>query len=708
MDYRVIKNNDLFLMTDRHGDVSGEETPNGLYKRDTRFLSRFELAINGKRPVLLSSAANENYIATFRLTNEHMTENGELLLWRESVEVNRERFIYGDVLYENVSLTNYSTKPVSFRLSLRIGADFADMFLVRGFQPADKLGSVLGREASLFGWSSEYRGADGISKAVSVRWDVQAESANEEGEIEFRVELMPAESKRLRLTVSPSIEGEKPVVLEPGQALAELRQAEERWRAKVTDATSDNEVFNRLYERGVQDLQVLLSDFGFGPFPVAGLPWYAVPFGRDSLIAALQMLPLDPSIALGTLRMMAAHQGTQTDGWKDEQPGKIMHELRSGELSKSGQVPFSPYYGSIDSTPLFLLLAAEYVHWTGDSSSIEALMPAIERALDWIGDHGDRDGDGFVEYFQESSKGIANQGWKDSEDSVVHKDGRFAKAPIALIEVQGYVYQAKSRLAPVLEKLGRKEKADKLRAEAAKLKQALDSAFWMEDEAYYAIALDGENEQVRSVTSNPGHLLMSGILSPEKARLVAERLIAPDMFSGYGIRTMSAEATGYNPMSYHDGSVWPHDNSLILLGLSRTGQLEAARTVVGGLLKSAAQFEYARLPELFCGYGDEIGYPVSYPVACSPQAWAAGTSIVILQAMLGLEPNALEGTFKLSPFLPEGIDRLVVRHLPVGEGLLSAEILRGGNGGPVTARVLENTSGLRLEAAEAAPSRSWN
>lgn len=698
MDYRVIKNNDLFLMTDKNGDIAGQETPNGLYMKDTRFLSRFELSVEGRRPVLLSSAADENYVATFRLTNEHMAENGELILWRESVEIVRERFIYGDVLYESVSLTNFSTRDANFALTLGIDADFKDMFLVRGFQPADRLGKVARREAGPSHWRAEYEGADGIAKAVTVRWDLEAATASESGDLSFAIRLGPAEKRVLHLTAAPSIEGAEPKVLEHAAALAELRRDVERWRSGAMSASSDNPVLDRLYERGVQDMQVLLSDFGFGPITVAGLPWFAVPFGRDSLIAALQMLPLDPATSLGTLRMMAAFQGREIDPWKDEQPGKIMHELRAGELAKSGQVPFAPYYGSIDSTPLFLLLAAEYVHWTGDLASVEPLLPTLERALEWIDSYGDRDGDGFVEYFQESAKGIANQGWKDSEDSVVHKDGRFAKAPIALIEVQGYVYQAKSRLAPILEKLDRAEWAAKLRAEAAKLKEALDPAFWMEDESFYAIALDGENEQVRSVTSNPGHLLLSGILSEERARQVADRLVADDMFSGYGIRTMSTEATGYNPMSYHDGSIWPHDNSLILLGMSRYGLLDAAATVADGLIKAAGQFEYARLPELFCGYSDEIGYPVSYPVACSPQAWAAGTSVVLVRAMLGLEPNALEGTFKLNPFLPSGVGRLSVRHLPVGAGHLSAELSREEDGA-VVATVVDNTSGLRLEVA---------
>ncbi len=655
MNYRVIKHNDLFLMTDIRGDVPGNDAQDGLYMKDTRFLSRMELTLNGKRPLLLSSAADENYVARIRLTNEHEETNGEVKLWRESVELIRERFIYEDVLYENVIMTNFSTKALHFEIGLLFDADFKDMFLVRGFQPSDRLGTVTERDATTTSWHAVYEGADGVRRSTVVSWDTEADSVSEQGEAFFRIGLQPKEMKRIAITVMPSTGGHRSVPTPSEIALAELQSTYEQWNESVMKVESDSKVLNRLFDRGVQDLRVLLTDFGSGLFPVAGLPWYAVPFGRDSLIAALQMLPLNPDIARGTLEIMADYQGTEVNPWKDEQPGKIMHELRNGELARSGQVPFAPYYGSIDSTPLFILLAAEYAHWTGDTSVIERLMPNIERALEWIDSYGDRDKDGWVEYYQESSKGIANQGWKDSADSVVHADGEFAKAPIALIEVQGYVYQAKTKLASVLERLGRDDTARRLREEAERMKATLDAAFWMPEERFYAIALDADKNQVRSVTSNPGHLLMSGIVSEDKARIVSQRLVAPDMFGGYGIRTMSTGSTGYNPMSYHDGSVWPHDNSMILIGMSRLGLKEDASVVVSGLLKAAEHFEYTRLPELFCGYDDSIGYPVSYPVACSPQAWAAGTSIVLVQTMLGLEPDALNRKLRLAPFLPEGV-----------------------------------------------------
>ncbi|RKP48820.1 amylo-alpha-1,6-glucosidase [Cohnella endophytica] len=696
MDYRVIKNNDLFLMTDHHGDILGNDAQGGLYMKDTRFLSKLELTLNGKRPLLLSSAADENYVARIRLTNEHEEEAGNVKLWRESVEIIRERFIYGEVLYETIFLTNFSTKPLTFDIGFSMEADFSDMFLIRGFQPAEELGTITERKFGKDGWHSVYKGVDGVRRETKIIWDAEPEEISGQGDVRYAIRLEPKEAKSITFTVIPSIDDNQPAIYPRSKALAELEGIYASWNENTTKIETDSTVLAGLYDRGVQDLRVLLTDFGQGLFPVAGLPWYAVPFGRDSLIAALQMLPLDPEIARGTLKIMAAHQGTELNPWKDEQPGKIMHEMRSGELARSGQVPFAPYYGSIDSTPLFILLAAEYAHWTGDTDTVERLLPNIDRALEWIEKYGDRDGDGWVEYHQESSKGIANQGWKDSADSVIHKNGEFAQAPIALVEVQGYVYQAKNRLAPILEKLGHTEKAKRLTEEAANLKAKFDEVYWMPEDQFYAIALDGDKKQVQSVTSNPGHLFMSGLVDSDRARIVAQRLVAPDMFSGYGIRTMSSESTGYNPMSYHDGSIWPHDNSLAFLGMSQMGFKDEAATVINGLLKAAERFEYNRLPELYCGYDVSVGYPVSYPVACSPQAWAAGTSVLMVQAMLGLLPDALEGTIKLNPFLPDGIRNLTVKDIPVAGGRLSVALERKDGESDPRVEIIANTSGCKI------------
>ncbi|WP_410515061.1 glycogen debranching N-terminal domain-containing protein [Paenibacillus sp. BR2-3] len=694
MDYRVIKENDLFLMTDKNGDIVGNDVSGqGLYTRDTRFLSRMEIRINDQKPILLSSAADENYISTIRLTNPHMEENGELILWRESVEVERTRFIYEGALYETFKLTSYYPKTIRFDFSVLLDADFADMFVVRGFQHGE-----LGRKTAERRSSGErvigYLGADGVRRETKVKWNTKESRISETGELHFDVELNSQGSIEIAFFIAPITDGNEPLQHEPKDAMNKLRASYAGWNASSTSISSDLPLFNNLYHRSVQDLRVLLTDLGYGPFPVAGLPWYSVPFGRDSIIAALQMLSLNPQIAKGTLLTMAAYQGQKEDVWRDEQPGKVMHEIRYGELAGTNQVPFTPYYGTIDATPLFLMLAAEYYHWTGDADFISSLMPQLTAALTWIKEYGDDDDDSFVEYCQKSSKGIANQGWKDSADSVIHRNGDYAEAPIALVEVQGYVYQALTRLAPIFRYLGRDEQADVMEKDASLLRARFERDFWMEDEQFYAIALDKDKKRVDSVTSNAGHILMSGIASPERARAVAARLVAHDLFGGYGIRTMSTAAAGYNPMSYHDGSVWPHDNSLCLLGLSQSGFTEEAITVMQGLLKAAGKFEYYRLPELFCGYDDLLGAPVPYPVACSPQAWAAGTPLTFVQVLLGLRPDALSRQIRIKLSLLEEMNELTVEQLQIGSGTLSLRVTRVNNGPQV--EILSNQTGYEL------------
>ncbi|OQP07735.1 amylo-alpha-1,6-glucosidase [Geobacillus sp. 46C-IIa] len=692
MDYRVIKENDLFLLTDREGNIP-EHHPYGLglYMKDTRFLSKWDLRINGEKPILLSSDAAENYVATILLTNPHMEKSGEVVLWRESVEIERKRFIYEDVLYETIKLKNYHPKPVQFEVSVHIDADFADMFIVRGFQTGEvgkRTEKTMGHRSLTFG----YVGADGIKRATRVAWDRPEKAVFEYGEISFHFALQHAEEQTITFAIAPHIgqeEGKQFVPLE--EAFYRLKESYCRWEEKTAKVTTDDHRLERLVRRGIVDLRVLLTDLGYGPFPVAGLPWFGVPFGRDSLIAALQLLPFNHEVAKGTLLTMAHYQGKKEDPWRDEQPGKIMHEIRFGELANTNQIPFTPYYGTIDATPLFLVLLAEYVKWTGDFDLVVQLREHIDAALVWIDQYGDRDGDLFVEYHQQSSKGIANQGWKDSGDSIVHRNGEYARSPIALVEVQGYVYQAKTALADIFEHLGEPERAKELRHQAKALKERFDEQFWMEDVKFYAIALDEKKEQVGTVTSNPGHVLLSGMLNKERAEAVVRMLLSAKMFSGYGIRTMGEGEAGYNPISYHNGSVWPHDNSLTLLGLSKLGKHREAKTVIQGLIEAANYFEYDRLPELFCGYSRSVGNPVPYPVACSPQAWAAGTPLVFIQALLGLFPNALEKKIYLSPMLLDSMNMLRVENISIGGGRLSLTIRREQENFNV--QIDENTTG---------------
>lgn len=695
MDYRVIKENDLFLLTDNKGDIpAGHPYGLGLYTKDTRFLSKLNLYINGEEPILLSSDAAENYMAKILLTNPHMENSEELILWRESIEIERIRFISANILYETIKVKNYFPKPVSFDITLEMDADFKDMFIIRGFQKG-KVGSRTGQEINGDTLTFGYAGADNITRKTVIGWDRTAKSVEENGRVTFSFSLGHEEEDSVTFFIQPQIgdtSDQKPAPV--NTALAKLRDSYDKWAQETTVVKTDYAPLQTLVERGIDDLRVLLTDVGFGPFPVAGLPWFGVPFGRDSIIAALQMLAFNPQIAKGTILTMANYQGTKLDPWRDEQPGKIMHEIRYGELASTGQIPFTPYYGTIDATPLLLILVKEYVNWTGDYTILADIENQIENALNWIDLYGDRDGDLFVEYYQEASKGIANQGWKDSGDSIVHRNGDYAEAPIALSEVQGYVYQAKTGIADLYEHIGKTEQADKLRMSAQKLMDKFNEAFWMEDRQFYAIALDAEKNQVGTITSNPGHLLYSGILNSERAKAVSNMLISPKMFSGYGIRTMGEGEAGYNPMSYHDGSIWPHDNSLILLGMSKTGHQEKANKVIGGLIKASGFFEYNRLPELFCGYSDSLGKAVKYPVACSPQAWAAGTPLVFVQTLLGLFADCVKKELTLSPLLLPEMNELAVHKMSIGEGTLSVEVLRT-NGG-VKVNIIENTTGYTI------------
>ncbi|TFD94462.1 amylo-alpha-1,6-glucosidase [Jeotgalibacillus sp. R-1-5s-1] len=694
MNYRVIKENDLFLLTDEKGDIVSNHTYElGLYTKDTRFLSKFKLLINGESPIPLHSDGGENFRSSILLTNPHQEKDGELILWRESIQIERTRFIHDDVLYETVKATSFFPKEVSFNLGLQADADFADMFIVRGFQNGEvgKKGATISEPGSI---TFTYNGADQINRRTVISWDEPERNAHG-GTVDFTWTLNHGESKELTFTVEALQQDEASKVTDQESALKALQHSYQQWNDSLPRIRTDHHQLEKLIQRGTDDLRVLLTDVGHGSFPVAGLPWFGVPFGRDSLIAALQLLPFNAEVAKGTLRTMAHYQGTKVDAWRDEQPGKIMHEIRYGELANTNQIPFAPYYGSVDSTPLFLMLLVETVNWTGDLKLAEELRSNIDRALEWIDQYGDRDGDLFVEYHQEASKGIANQGWKDSGDSVVHRNGDYAKSPIALSEVQGYVYQAKTGIARLLDRLGESGRAEALRVQSEQLKEKFNQDFWMEDVQFYAIALDEHKKQVGTITSNPGHLLQSGILTEERAKKVSEQLTNDNMFSGYGIRTMAVGEAGYNPMSYHDGSVWPHDNSMILLGMGKLGHQRQMNQVIDGLIEASGHFEYDRLPELFCGYDASLNKVVPYPVACSPQAWAAGTPLTFIQSLLGIFPDSLNNRILINPVLLDSMDELQIDELKVGEGVLSLNVKRIGD--KVNVDIVKNTTGFDIE-----------
>jgi glycogen debranching enzyme len=678
----AVKEGDTFLYTDLEGNLDhGGSYGLGLYARDTRFLSHFRMTVSGRDPVLLTSSSERAYMSHVDLTNPDLYEGDVLAVPQQTLNIRRIRAIKGR-LFERVRVKNYNAFAVSLDVEFVLGADFADIFEVRGMLPPQRLAPeppLLEEQAIEFAVG----GRDGVRRRTRVEFSTRPDRLETDGSLvhlAFRLTLGPYQTRLVGLTVEPIVGEERPPAMEFDVAVHQLRRSYEEWERECTEIVTDNELFNQLLDRSLRDLRALYTETDGGGILAAGIPWYVTVFGRDALIASHQLLSVNTRPARETLEFLARHQGTEVDDWRDEQPGKILHEIRRGELAGAGIVPHTRYFGSVDSTPLFLILYAQYLRWTGDVAFAERLLPAAEAALRWIDEYGDLDGDGFVEYLCRSSGGMRNQGWKDSRDSMVHADGRLAEPPIALSEVQGYVHLAKQRMADVYDALGRPGDAVRLLAEAAQLRVDYNEEFWMEDEGYFAAALDAEKRQVRTVTSNPGHGLYCHIVDDDKARAMAKRLLAPDMFSGWGIRTMSKAAAAYNPMSYHNGSVWPHDNALIAAGFKRYGFVRSTNRLATALFDAAIQADYLRLPELFCGFTRRTpNRPVSYPVACSPQAWAAGSPFLMLQAMLGLSARAHLNLLTVNkPHLPTWLNTVELKNLAVGASRISLLFRREG------------------------------
>ncbi|HEU4355119.1 MAG TPA: amylo-alpha-1,6-glucosidase [Actinomycetota bacterium] len=678
----AVKEGDTFLYSDREGNLDhGGSYGLGLYARDTRFLSHFRMTIGGRDPVLLSSSSERGYMSHVDLTNPDLYEGDRIVVPQQTLNIRRVRVI-NDRLFERIRVKNYNGFPVSLEVSFVLGADFADIFEVRGMlspeHPSPEPPTLEG-SGVVFGMT----GRDGVRRETRVAFANPPDELRVEGKIvhaSFRLSLGPYQTKLIGLTIQPSVGSQTHPELGFDAAVHGLRRSYEEWEQASTQVVTDNELFNELLDRSLRDLRALYTWTGDGHIIAAGIPWYVTVFGRDALIASHQLLTINPRPARETLTFLARHQGSQVDDWRDEQPGRILHEIRRGELAGAGVVPHTPYFGSVDSTPWFLILFGQHLRWTGDLAFAEELLPAAEAALGWIDGYGDLDGDGFVEYLCRSAGGIRNQGWKDSHDSIVHADGRLAEPPIALAEVQAYVFMAKERMADVYRALGREHEADRLIAQAEELRRRFNQAFWMEDEQYFATALDADKRQVRTVTSNPGHGLYCHIVDDDKAAALAKRLLAPDMFSGWGVRTMSKSAIAYNPMSYHNGSVWPHDNALIAAGFKRYGFVRSTNRVATALFDAAIQADYMRLPELFCGFTRRTpNRPVSYPIACSPQAWAAGSPFLMLQAMLGISARAHVNLLTVNkPHLPTWLNTVEVRNLVVGGSRISLLFRREG------------------------------
>ena len=667
----VLKHDDTFAVFDYSGDIGALGTgEQGLYHEGTRYLSLFRLRLNGQRPLLLSARVkDDNELFGADLTNPDIPLGGDRVLARDLVHLFRARFLWNDTWHERVRLWNYSRAAVSVSLTFDFDADFADIFEVRGTtrnRRGQRLAPTIDGATIRIG----YDGLDDEQRWTVLDWS-QSPSAASPSMVRFDYEVAP--HTPISLAVAIRCERQRRPVAARAYETAESEAAAalERERRQYAIVESSSERFNQWIRRSAADLRMLVSATAYGEYPYAGVPWFSTPFGRDGIITALQTLWVNPAIARGVLEYLAATQADEVDPARDAEPGKILHETRSSEMARLGEVPFGRYYGSVDATPLYVILAGAYFERTADRDLLARIWPNVVRALAWIDKYGDADGDGFVEYARRSAKGLVQQGWKDSQDSVFHADGSLAEPPIALCEVQAYVYEARVRAAAMARALGQTSAGDELEAAAGRLREAFESRFWCEERSTYALALDGRKQPCQVRTSNAGHCLFGGIAAPDRARRVAEQLTSPEMFSGWGIRTLSSVESRYNPMSYHNGSVWPHDNGIIAAGFARYGFDDLLAAPFTGLFDASATMDGQRLPELFCGFHRRSGEgPTLYPVACSPQAWSSGVVFALLQASMRLSVDAAARRLTvqaatLPPFLTWL--RLLELRLPFGD-----------------------------------------
>jgi glycogen debranching enzyme len=676
----VLKHANLFMLSDDAGDIVGRRHGLGLYDGDTRMLSTYILRVDDDRPGVLLPPPGAAARATIWLTNPDRAA-----LPRQTMGIERERAIH-EGFTERITLRNYSQAEVTVRLTLQLGSDFADVFEVRGVrrrQRGERLPLERDGDRMTFG----YRGIDERTYRTHVRlapeWAV-IDGRDVNPLLGLDLQIAPAGASVLEVEIWTEIDGSNPgrgdgPIRSSAAAAATVDAAYAEWRSGSARVETSHGATTRALETGLGDLHLLLNS---GPdegerYLGAGVPWYSCLFGRDSIIASMQLLPITTALARETLLVLARRQAATSDEWRDAQPGKILHELRTGELALANEIPHTPYYGTIDATPLWLMLLNQYQRWTGDDALVEQLWPNALAALAWIDDYGDVDGDGFVEYRRVSERGLDNQGWKDSWDAVRNRDGSLAAPPIALVEVQAYVFAARRGIARLAARRGEAALATEQEAAAERLRKRFEEAFWMADAGTYAFALDGAKRQVDAIASNAGHALWAGICSAERAASVAAVLTGDSMWSGWGIRTLSAAAGGYNPIGYHTGSIWPHDNAIAAAGFARYGLVNEAALVAGGLLEAGSNFAESRLPELFSGFGrDEAPRPVPYPVACSPQAWAAGAIFQVVGTMLGLQPDANERRLELRPALPEWLPDLSVTNLRVGDATVNLAVSR--------------------------------
>jgi len=677
---RTLKDGNTFAVFDHYGDIVGTpHSPVGLYHKDTRHLSHFELLLNGSRMLLLSSTVqHDNAVLSVDLANPDVFSDNALVMSREMLHVTRAKYLWNGRCHERIGIFNFDQSSHQLRFTLRFAVDFADLFEVRGVH-RERHGTSRIEHPSDSAILFRYQGLDNKERTTRIDFEPKPNSLNDK-EAVFNLSLAPHERASLFVTVQCDID--QPVRKQ--DFFSNIRKARRGLLRAVGHAATietSNAVFNRALSRSMADLYMLISETPQGLYPFAGIPWFSTPFGRDGIITAMQMLWIDPTVAKGVLKFLAATQATEEDVQYEAEPGKILHETRSGEMACLGEVPYSRYYGSIDSTPLFVFLAGKYFERTGDRETIQNLWPNIEAALKWIDLYGDRDHDGFVEYQARGQNGLANQGWKDSYDSVSHNDGRLAEGSIALCEVQGYVYAAKIEGAKLCRALGNERMASMLEQQAQSLQARFEAAFWCDDLGTYVIALDGDKRQCRVRSSNAGHALFTGIASQAHAERVMLTLFSRECYSGWGIRTLAATEYRYNPMSYHNGSVWPHDNALIAIGLARYGMKEAALRAFQSFFDAIQFMDHLRPPELFCGFKRRRNKaPTLYPVACSPQAWASAAIFTFLEACLGLQCNYSGNEIRFEkPVLPVFVNDMHIHKLKLGQSCVDILLRRYGS-----------------------------
>lgn len=665
-----INHGSTFMVTDLNGEIVAE-SEQGVFAGDTRFVSYYALFANGEPWSRLSSAVTTYHSARIYLTNPSFsTESGDVAAGTLTLAISRSIDVG---VHEAFEVSNHAATPVRFNLEVALRSDFADLFEVRwhAFVRRGRIVTVWNEATGEL--TTSYTNRDFRRRFVYrlLQCDSPAHYAN--GRIVFEIALQPAATWRACCYYELA-EQDAPRAIVRGcdEAVEEaVDERMERWRGHATKLKTSNEDINLLYSQAVEDMGALrLYDEDFAPdvwVPAAGVPWYVTIFGRDSLIVSLQNMMVYPGFARGTLKKLAELQAHEIDDWRDAEPGKMPHELRRGELAHFRRVPHTPYYGTADATPLYLIALHETWKWLGDDAILREYRDVALRCLDWIDHYGDLDGDGFQEYKTRSSRGYENMGWKDAADAVVYPDGSQVHQPKALVELQGYVFDAWMRMAEAFDHLGETDRALRLRQKAARLQALFEDHFWCEDIGFYAFTLDPAKRPVCTIASNPGHCLWSGIVSRTRAARVVERLQAPDMWSGWGIRTLSADHPAYNPASYHRGSVWPHDNGIIAMGMKRYGFADAVARLARDITDAASCFVAHQMPELWCGFQRRPRtFPVQYLGANVPQAWAAGSVFHLLQAILGLQADAPHGILNVDPQLPEWLTEVTLRGLAVG------------------------------------------